>query len=113
VDRVDRSTATVRNGPRVARRMATRRAIVNDIFCLILPVREIGEGHRRAALRSSAAGLSRSGARRRRPSISDQRESAALALVFLIALALWQKGEPMRAVEVSDERRHGAALEIY
>jgi len=45
VDSADWSTATVRNASRMARRMASRRANVNDIFASCLPVHDIGEGH--------------------------------------------------------------------
>jgi hypothetical protein len=44
VDRADRGAATVRNASRMARRMASSRANVNDIFASFLPVCDIGEG---------------------------------------------------------------------
>jgi len=50
VDRADRSTATVRNASRMARRMASSRANVNDIFPSFLPVCHIGEGRRSASV---------------------------------------------------------------
>jgi len=50
VDRADRSTATVRNASRMARRMASSRANVNDIFPSFLPVCHIGEERRSASV---------------------------------------------------------------